>query len=60
MIDVEKLLQSKHMKVCGNKYFRYSCTVENGISEPCSITICGKTFYIPHKLRKLIRYRERF
>lgn len=49
MINIEKLLKSKHIKVCGNKYFGYSCIVENGTSRLYSITVCGKRFYLPYK-----------
>ena len=56
MIDIGKLLKSKHIKTCGNKYFGWSCVVENGMSELYSIKICGNIFYIPHKLRKYTRH----
>ena len=60
MIDIEKLLKSKRIEIYKSKYFGYSCIKENGISEIISITIFGKKFNLPHKLRKLIRHRERF
>lgn len=56
MIDIGKLLKSKHIKVCGNKYFGYSCIVENEISELYSVTILGMKVCIPCKLRKLTRH----
>lgn len=60
MIDIEKLLKAKHIKICGNKYFSWSCLVENGISELELIRIFGKRFLLPHKLRKWTRHKERF
>jgi hypothetical protein len=48
MINIEKLLKSKHIKVCGNRFFGYSCIVENEISRLYSITLFGKSFYLPY------------
>ena len=47
-IDVEKLFKSKHIKVYGNKFFGYSCIVENEISKLYSITVCGKRLCLPY------------
>lgn len=47
MINIEKLLKSKHIKVCGNRFFGYSCIVEDKTSRLYSITICGKRFCLP-------------
>ena len=47
MIDIEKLLKSKHIKVCGNRFFGYSCIIEDKTSRLYSITICGKRFCLP-------------
>lgn len=52
MIDMEKLLKSKHIKVYGNRFFGYSCVVENEKSKLRTITVCGKRFYIPHSTEK--------
>lgn len=41
-MDISNLLQSKHLKVHGNKYFGWSCIVENGIRKSYTIKICGK------------------
>ena len=59
MIDIEKLLKTKHIKVCGNKYFGWSCLVENEISELELIRIFGKRFLLPRQLRKWTRRKER-
>lgn len=48
MIDIEKLLKSKHIKVCGNRFFGYSYIVEDEISRIYSITLFGKRFYLPY------------
>lgn len=48
MIDIEKLMKSKHIKVCGNRFFGYSCIVENEISRIYSITVFSKRFYLPY------------
>jgi len=58
MIDIEMLFKSKHIKICGNKYFGYTCVVRDGISELHSIKVFGKGFYLPHKLRKLLRAKN--
>ena len=60
MMDIDKLLKSKRIEIYKSKYFSYYCIKENGISELISITIFGKKFNIPHKLRKLTRHKERF
>lgn len=52
LLDTEKLLKSKHIKVCGNRFFNYSCIVKDGISKLYSVTICGMKFLIPQKSRK--------
>ena len=59
MIDIKKLLKTKHIKACGNKYFGWSCLVENGISELELIRIFGKSFLLPQQLRKWTRHKER-
>ena len=46
-MDINKLLKSKRIKVCGNKYFSRSYIVENGIRKLYTITICGKRFRFP-------------
>ena len=48
MIDIEKLLKSKHIKVCGNRFFGYSCIVKNEISRIYSMTLFGKRFCLPY------------
>ena len=60
MIDIEKLLKSKRIEIYKGKYFSYCLIKENGMSELISITIFGKKFNLPHKLRKLTRHKERF
>ena len=60
MIDIEKLLKSKRIEIYKGKYFSYCLFKENGMSELISITIFSHKFNLPHKLRKLLRYRERF
>lgn len=50
-MDINKLLKTKHIEVCGNKYFGWSCVVKNGIRQLYTITLCGKRFEFPHKLR---------
>ena len=60
MIDMQKLLTSKRIEICGNKYFRLYSVVENGISEPHMIRFFGKLFYIPQWLRKRLRHKDRF
>ena len=60
MIDIEKLLKSKRLEIYKSKYFSYCLIKENGMLEIISITIFGRKFNFPHKLRKLTRHKERF
>ena len=60
MIDIGRLLKTRHIKYCGNKWFGFYCVCENGMSEPCSIKMFNKRVGIPHKLRKWMKHKERF
>ena len=60
MINIDELKKTKHYRICGNKYFGWSWFVKNGVSELVSIRLFGKSFSIPHKLRKFTRHKERF
>lgn len=60
MIDIEKLLKSKRLEIYRSKYLSHCLIKENGMSDLISITIFGRKFNIPHKLRKLTRHKERF
>ena len=59
MVDIEKLLKSKRIEIYKGKYFSYYLIKENGMSKLFAITIFGKKFNLPHKLRKLTRHKER-
>ena len=60
MINIKDLLEIEHISLHKSKYFSYFCIVKNGIAEVFSIEVCDKTFYIPQKLRKWTRHKERF
>ena len=60
-MDINKLLNSKHVRTYKNKYFYCACIVENGIAEPFKLgtKVFGIRIYLPHWLRKLLRHKEK-
>ena len=58
-MDINKLLNSKHIRIYRNKYFYCACVVENGIAEPYKLKAFGIRLYLPHWLRKLFRHKEK-
>ena len=59
-MDLNRLLNSKHIRIYRNKCFYCACVVENGMSEPYKIKIFGIRLYIPHWLRKRLRHKAQF
>ena len=52
MTDRRILLKFRRFKIYGNKYFKYTRIVENGVSRPYSLTLFGKRFLVHSRDRK--------